>query len=279
MSAYPSYTRIFVLPQPAVSVAAAFAPAANVRAPAALLSEEPMPTWLQKKTLGVDLAVAASMTLGLWGWFGAVLHNSGMLAVFLGFTGLFQMLRFVNAQIGELQWARMHEALLRDKAQPGIPPPARGDGYREAAAVDEPPADDVLRLETEVPRRRRRAMLSLGVAGASVWLLTLVPGLLFGTCQVAVAATFVAAVTALFFWTMRAVRAKQRDMSRDDYFIQHLDRDTKALLEPKPRVRVETENAHLRVGVDFGVPAEQLEPDDAGAEPTRSAAPERGERR
>lgn len=228
-----------------------------------------MPPWFKRQNAIVDAVVAAGVTFGMSGWFAAVLHGSGLMAVWVALFGLFQLLRFVNALMGELQWVRMHEALLREKKR--TPEPAQHDGYREAAVIEELPSADEVRLEEEVPRRRRYAQASLAIAGALVWLMTLIPGFVFGVWQVAGAATFIAAAMALFLTTMHAMRAKQREMSRRDYFIQHLDRDTKAMLDPQRRVRVDTENANLRAGVDFGVPAEELDAEDAEPPAKRSA--------
>lgn len=221
--------------------------------------EDAMPGWFKAKTALVDALVAAGAAFSVASWFAAVLHVEGAVALYVAVFGLLQLFRFVNAQLASLEWAKMHEAILVEKKAEA---PARADGYREAGVIDEPPAVDDEFLAREVPRRRRNARLSLGVAGALVWLVTLVPGFLFGAWAVVGIATALALAMALFVRTMNTMR--KRDAHGTDYFMQHLERDTKAILERK-RTRIESrpeEPAHLRVGVDFGVPSEELDGND-----------------
>jgi hypothetical protein len=144
----------------------------------------------------------------------------------------------------------MHQAILREKAP--APAPARGDGYREAAVVEELADADDESLAADVHRRGRRAKLSLAVVCALLWGASAVPGLLAGYWGVfggASLAAIMLAISQVAIYAWRRHEAKRRD-----YFTRHLERDTQALLEPKRRVA----DPQVRVGVDFGVPAEQL---------------------
>jgi hypothetical protein len=202
-----------------------------------------VPTWWKRQTATVDAFVAGGVTLVLFWWFGQLLQLAGTVALFAAVFGAFQLLRFVGAQLAELQWVRLHEAVLREKTQQT---PPLVEGYRQAAIIEEEPDPDDERLAKEVRRRERRAMTSLGIAGGVVWAASVVLGGL-------ALPTFVAGLLASFAFAVRAWR--RHEAKRRDYFTQHLERDTKAILDPQSRVRVE--DAKLRVGVDFGVPAEE----------------------
>ena len=93
-------------------------------------------------------------------------------------------------------------------------------------------------------------------------------GLAAGSWNVLGAATFVGVLLGVMTLAVRAWRTQEA--KRRDYFTSHLEHDTKAMLDPKPRVRVE--DTHLRVGVDFGVPAAELtEADDQTGEAKKRA--------
>jgi hypothetical protein len=212
------------------------------------------PTWWKRQTATIDAFVAGGVTLCLFWWFGQLLQLAGTIALYAGVFGAFQLMRFVGAQLAELQWVRLHEAVLREKKPPAAPA-AGADGYRQAAVIEEPfdPEDDG--LADEVRRRGRRATTSLAIAGAAVWAASVAIG---GV----VVPTLLAALVATFAFAVRAWR--RHEAKRRDFFMQHLERDTTALLEPKRRVRVA--DTQLRAGVDFGVPATALDESEAASE-------------
>jgi hypothetical protein len=111
--------------------------------------------------------------------------------------------------------------------------------------------------EAAIPQQRLRAKIALGLASAVAYL----PGL-SRAYRASDSLWSFALFIALFAVTMTvgllAMRWSERRAAKTDFFLQHLEQDTRALLEP-PR---------LRVGVDVGVPAEDAEP----AEDVRSSS-------
>lgn len=211
-----------------------------------------MRPWLRLKTLLVDLAVSGGIAAFLWMWFADALgSNSGALLAGSVF-GLFQLLRFINAQLVTLEWVKLNEAGLapeRPAANDGVP---RGDGYRIGARIEEQPSPDEEQARREVAGRRRGAILKLSVVGGALGLGSLIPALMYEAWTAIGVVAFVVALTAA---ALMGTRARRRsEARRSDHFMQHLARDTRAVVEGK---RVAVDEPHLRVGVDFGVPNDE----------------------
>jgi len=195
--------------------------------------------WFTRKQAMFDAVVSTGAASFVWFWFAQVLGLAGSLGLVSALFAAAQLVRFVNAQLAALEWAKLQEAGLPEKQPKAIVP--RGDGYRDAAVIDEVPSPDTARDETEIRRTRSRAHRSLGIVATSAALATLVPGFAFGAWAVPVVLGFVAALAALFLLTMRGMRRRQA-RAADDAFV---------------RQRVAVDPLRVRVGVDFGVPAEE----------------------
>lgn len=186
--------------------------------------------WFSPKRAVTDAVIAGTMSLFMLGWFGQVLGRMGSLALIAGMFGIFQLIRFMNAQLATLEWARLQES-GRDEKKPVVAMPRAG--YRDLGEREEETDADL--YEKEIPRRRRRARIALGIIGAIAAALVLVPGIAFGAWLFPEIIGVLALTTIAFRYGMRLM---QRGQARP-------------LPVAEPRVRI---------GVDFGVPQTQLAP-------------------
>ncbi|MBX3231119.1 MAG: hypothetical protein KIT84_37280 [Labilithrix sp.] len=221
-----------------------------------------MEGWFKPSTATVDFLVACGVAMAIGFWAAEPLGKSGLAALVAGAFAATQVARFVGAQLATLEWARMEESAFVERvAKVG----ARGDGYR-AAAAREDAADDGAREAEEheqyVQRRRSSAQRRLGIVGAIGAGAALVPGFVYGLWIVPGVVAFLGVLLSLFFVAMRAMRRRHA-------------READAVL----RRRVEP--PRVRLGVDFGVPADEREEEREadGAEPEYARRTHEGTRR